>query len=237
MSQHTLFSEILKEIEGITVARRYRAETKLFAQGEAAQNVYVIENGLVKLTHLDGVGRQRIIALRFPGWIVGAALAIANRSSPVTAITLTECLLRPISVDLFRDALAKRTSLSTYLHQIHSLEVLDQLSRTIEVMALLARLRLRRWLWIFAQTLEPARTGSETRIKLPLKQYELAELIGVTPEHLSRLWKELYEEGLLSRRKEWLFIHNVRRLYIPNQPNRDWKGFDSDSILPSLDLD
>jgi CRP-like cAMP-binding protein len=50
------------------------------------------------------------------------------------------------------------------------------------------------------------------QLQLPLKHWELAELIAVTPEHLSRLLKKMQLEGIVQRDKGWIRIPDVRRL-------------------------
>jgi CRP-like cAMP-binding protein len=47
---------------------------------------------------------------------------------------------------------------------------------------------------------------------LPLKQRELAELIGVTPEHLSRILNTLSKDGVLYVNKGWIVIPNPQAL-------------------------
>jgi len=47
---------------------------------------------------------------------------------------------------------------------------------------------------------------------IPLKQWEIAELLGVTPEHLSRLLKVLESKGLVRRGKNLLFVTNPQGL-------------------------
>jgi len=50
------------------------------------------------------------------------------------------------------------------------------------------------------------------RIHNPLKHWEIAQLISVTPQHLSRLLKRLEEEGIIRRNKGWLIISDYQRL-------------------------
>jgi CRP-like cAMP-binding protein len=47
-----------------------------------------------------------------------------------------------------------------------------------------------------------------------LKQKEVAELIGVTPEHLNRILHELSDDGLLHLSKGWIVIPNLQAIEI-----------------------
>jgi CRP-like cAMP-binding protein len=44
------------------------------------------------------------------------------------------------------------------------------------------------------------------KLQIPLKLKELAQLIAITPEHLSRLLRELEQQGVISRNKGWLIM-------------------------------
>ena len=52
--------------------------------------------------------------------------------------------------------------------------------------------------------------AKEVKLQTPLKHREIAELIAVTPEQLSRLLKGMEEDGLLRREKGWLILRDVR---------------------------
>jgi len=49
-------------------------------------------------------------------------------------------------------------------------------------------------------------SNNEMRLQMPLKHWEVAELIAVTPEHLSRVLRQMETEGILRREKGWLIF-------------------------------
>src|SRR3989442_14004599 len=87
--------------DGLPPLVPYGAETELFRQGSPVRYVYFIESGLVKLTYLGPEGREIIVSLRYPGWLLGAAAAMVAQTNPLTASTLTRSELRPIPVQNF----------------------------------------------------------------------------------------------------------------------------------------
>jgi CRP-like cAMP-binding protein len=54
---------------------------------------------------------------------------------------------------------------------------------------------------------------TKVRFKLPMKHWEVAQLVGITPEHLCRLQRQMEQEGLLQRENGWLIISGLDRLY------------------------
>jgi CRP/FNR family transcriptional regulator len=187
----------------------YPAGIELFAQGSLLHEVYWLAEGLVKLVYVDEDGRERILDLRVPGQLIGAALVFLRLPSPVSAVTVTRCRLQYMSDVEFARRVESDERLSWKVHEIQGLEVYGQFQRMAELSTGSSRLRLERFLSQIAQAC-PALTNG--RFQLPLKRCELAQLLAVTPEHLSRLFKRLCEEGVIAFEKGWLKIRDARRL-------------------------
>lgn len=186
---------------------------ELFRQGSTPREVYLVEKGLVKLTHTDEEGQEMIVGLRFPGSMLGAASAIVQRPHPMSVITLMACLLRRIPLNRFLDLARTDSRLSWYLHRVHSREVYEQPGQLAEMRCLTARQRLEQLVWQMMSAAAPANGNKQIRLNLPLRYWEIAQLIGVTPEHLSRQLKQLRDEGILERDNATLIIHDPQRLY------------------------
>jgi CRP-like cAMP-binding protein len=60
------------------------------------------------------------------------------------------------------------------------------------------------------------------RLKLPLKHKELAQLLGITPEHLSRVLRGMQQEGVVVREKGWIRIADARLL---REPSESWRTY------------
>ena len=197
---------------GLPAPRDYPPHTELFRQHSDLRDVFFIEQGLVKLAHTSHDGRERILSLRFRASFIGAALVIARQRTPVSAVTVGRCMLCQISRDDFLRALRSEPSLSWAILQTQSLEICNQYHRLAELSAVPSRLRLEHFLRrAVAQTEGTARRG-EIRLNLPLKRGELAQLLSVTPEHLSRLFRQLQDEGLIRLSKGWIFVPEASRL-------------------------
>ncbi len=51
------------------------------------------------------------------------------------------------------------------------------------------------------------------RLQLPLKQRELAQAIVVPDSCLSRLLKELEQDGVIERNRGWIIVRDPEKLY------------------------
>jgi CRP/FNR family cyclic AMP-dependent transcriptional regulator len=205
-------AEAWNEVAGVA-SKTYPASVELFQQGAQAQEVYLIKSGLVKLTRLRQDGRELILDLTFAGQLLGSAAAIVQRPHPATAITLTRCSLLCIPSPFFHKALRNNVTLSRYLHQVLSHEVCDELDRVAQLGLFSARQRLEDLLWQLVSVPEFDATAGEARLQLPLKYWEVAQLIAVTPPYLCQLFHELEGEQILHRRKGWLIIPNPQKLW------------------------
>lgn len=190
----------------------YAQGTPLFLQGTPARDIFLIELGLIKLLHLDEDGEEFIIGLRSIGAMIGAASVIVQEPFPFSAITTTPCRLRRIPADRFLHLAKNDLQFCWNLHQVLGREVQQQANQLFAFKNLSARQRFENLLFQFVSTMK-AQAGRSREVRLPLKHWEIAQLIGVTPEHLSRVIKQLQREAILRKENGCLVIADVTRLY------------------------
>lgn len=193
-------------ISEFSPGRLHRAGSQLFSQGDPAQSVFRIEGGLVKLirSHADGRG-ERIVGLRARGWVLGAAAAIANELYVATAVAVVTCKVARLGAAAFLQRLGSDHSLMTHILGMHAHEVCSSLTQ-LGAESISATTRLRQLLVDLAS---PIRTGDhphEYRVEIPLRQWELAQLLGVAAPYLSELLSDLETEGALRREGHGVMI-------------------------------
>jgi CRP-like cAMP-binding protein len=186
--------------------------TELFRQGFSAHGVFCIHSGLVKLINVAPDGKEIIIGLHSSGWILGAAPVMIQKPYPVSAMTLTRCQLHYVPTADFLDFVKLNSEFARHLLHLCSREVYDQTNQLAMLGTLKARQRLEQLLVQMISSKEQ----NETRLKLPLKLEEIAQLIAVKPEHLSRVLKQIEDEGLIRRDKGWIIVSDPQRLFRSN---------------------
>ncbi len=196
----------------MAVCREIPPATTLFFQGNSAHEVLFIEQGLVKLSRMNIDGQEMIIGLRSKGSLLGAAPVIVQEMHTATAITITRCTLRCFPADVFVRLAKTDGDFGWYLQQAHSLEVHQQVSHVAILRCRSARLRFEHWLLQFLSSLSPQEKQPPMRLRLPLKQWEIAQLIGITPEHLSRVLKQIKEEGVIKEENGYMIISDINKL-------------------------
>jgi CRP-like cAMP-binding protein len=189
----------------------YPPGVNLFHQGEVPVEIFLVESGLAKLVCSEESGRALIVDIRFAGSLLGLSAVIRNESHPVTAITASPCRLMRISAGQFRNLLGQDTELGLSVHHLLSAEVINQAGRISEIACLTARQRLEKFIWQIAK-----QTNSEglqsSKLQLPLRQWEVAQFLGITPGYLCRLLDELEGEEIIHRKNGWIVIPRHNKL-------------------------
>lgn len=175
---------------------QHSAGAVLIEQGETARDVFHVASGLVKLQRVQPDGQELIVGLRSSGWILGAAAAIVEKPYPATAITVTPCYLARIEASRFRNRVFTDRQLSWRIHRMHGEEIYEQAAAAADHKTAPARKRLERFLARWVPHTVAADKNGFVPVELPLRQWEIAQLIGVTPQYLCQLFAELEREGV-----------------------------------------
>jgi CRP-like cAMP-binding protein len=187
--QQTVFAPSLACCESLLdtlpPARLVKASTVLMAQAEEVKVMQLVCSGLVKLTNLNSDGREALIGLRSNGWYAGSTSLILNIPSIYTAFATTDCMVIEIPFEEFLSRVYRSRELLD--HFVRGLcRELVSFCGMLELMSSRAEDRLNTF------ALERAKgfsTGNFNPLA-SLKQLELAQLLSITPEHLSRLQKK-----------------------------------------------
>jgi CRP-like cAMP-binding protein len=186
----SLFSSSDADLHGWSPPHEYPRGVELFLQNHPASHVYFIERGIVKLSCVGPGAKEVIVSLRRRNWLLAATAVILGVAYSATATTLTKCTLRSIPAAVFAGHLTSDICLSLEVNRMLSTEILGDRGKIVTLGCMSAAERLRRFLreLISEEDLnDPEKKG---RLELPLKSYELAEIVAVTPQHLYRLLRD-----------------------------------------------
>jgi CRP/FNR family transcriptional regulator, cyclic AMP receptor protein len=187
--------------------------TSLFIQGATPKEVFYVERGMVKLLRMNENGQELAIGLPSQGSLLGAASVIVREPYPFTAITVTSCALSRIPADLFLRLAKSDEEFCWYLHEVHSREVHRQASQLAALRYLSARQRFERLLLQFLSSIPAHERQTSMKIRLPLRRWEIAQLLAIRPEHLSRVLQQIKQEGILREEDGCFIVSDVRKLH------------------------
>lgn len=187
-----LTAEQVCQIRELLVKKTCKPRTVLFRQGESDSLLFMLRRGLVKLTYSLPDGREQILGLRVAGQLLGFG-ALRDHAHPYTAETLTDVDLCGIRhQDMLR--VLERNPES-------ALRVIDSLNQELQrAQALIRDLGLKsapERLASFLLSLRQHPDPRENLLAVPLSRREIAELLGLTIETVSRNITRFARKGLI----------------------------------------
>ena len=192
---HTVdWEALLAGINGGKSVVEYGANRNIFRQGEAADAVYYLRRGQVKLSVTSQQGKEAIVAILEAGDFFGEGCLAGQSLRIATAISVTDCTLMKISKQTM-------TRMLHLQHDISELFVTHLLSRNIRFEGDLvdqlfnsSEKRLARILLLLA------RFGKESKTEtvLPrINQESLAQMVGTTRSRVSHFMNKFKKHGFI----------------------------------------
>jgi len=209
----SFFAEAAFSAFGWSPPREYPALTEIIQQDTPAREVYFVEYGLVKLSRMDPSGHEVIAGLRRRNWIIAAPAVLLGKKYSFTATTLVDCKIRHISSARFLNLIETNPDFSRHMLRMFSYEIFNY-GKTFSNLATLPAIdRLKRLLYeLVLEIKQPVGVKDKVKLIFPLKHKELAQMVAVTPEHLSRLLKQLARDGIIDREKDLIVLNNSQSL-------------------------
>lgn len=197
------------EVTRLTSLRR---STSLFSQDQSADSVYLIDEGLVKLTRINSRGNRIILTIRGPGELVGEeALAETRPGYYTEAEVLTTATLSRMPRALLSRFVLSNAELAAALVS-YLLERRLALAEKVELLCLHdVEYRILHYLAELSSLVKAQEDGEGYQI--PITQLELADLIGATRETTSTTLNQLERRGLVKLSRRMLTVpspHAVR---------------------------
>ena len=204
-----LRSEQLERIAEVSARYSYARGADVFSEGDDADGFYVILAGQVRVYKMNLEGKEQILHLLGPGDPVGEAAVFSGGVFPAHAAALTNAELLFVPKKDFEKLLLEDPSISMNMLALLS-KRLHRFAALIEDLALKevpARLA--------AYLLYHAETGKQEAmiVSLGITKGQLANVLGTTPETLSRVLARMGKEGLIVMKgNRRIVLHDAERL-------------------------
>jgi CRP/FNR family cyclic AMP-dependent transcriptional regulator len=188
--------------------------TVLSAQGQSPRDVSVLCSGHVKISTATQDGRSVCLGIAEPGTVLGLSAAISGQPHEVTIEALEPCQLKVIRRDCFLGLLrndeaarlAALRCLSNDVRKTHECVRLFGLSHSAAEK--LARVLVR---WCLREDDKPR---ARICLKLPMTHRELAQMLGVTRETVTKLLRSFERKKLIQRDGPNVTIQDEHGLHV-----------------------
>jgi CRP/FNR family transcriptional regulator, anaerobic regulatory protein len=184
----------LRRLADILQTNRFDAGCTLFNEGDAAESMYNVTAGTVKLYKLLPDGRRQITGFLMTGDFLGLSVndSYAYTAETVTAATLCRFPRRKVDVLLEEFPRMQRRLFSMAANELAAAQ--DQ-------MLLLGRKTAKEKICSFLLMLSQRavrRGHKENPVYVPMSRSDIADYLGLTTETVSRTFTQLKTKGVIS---------------------------------------
>jgi CRP/FNR family transcriptional regulator, cyclic AMP receptor protein len=179
--------------KGRTMSKHQKNET-IFAQGDAADAVFYIQKGRVKITVVSKQGKEAVVAILTAGDFFGEGCLAGQTQRTATVTAMTDCAITRVNkaamIDVLRNESAFSELFVTYLLGRNArveADLVDQLFNSSEK-------RLARLLLLLANF---GKERAPEPVIAKISQEVLAEMIGTTRSRVSFFMNKFRRLGLI----------------------------------------
>ncbi len=194
----------------------YGKEHEIFAQGEAADAVYFVQKGRVKLTVVSKQGKEVIVAILGPSEFCGESCLSGQPRRMATASAMTDCVVTRLDKSAMVRVLSEEPEFSSMFigHLLARTlrveeDLIDQLFNSSEK-------RLARALLLLANF---GKEGKPERIIAKVSQETLAGMIGTTRSRVSKFMNKFRKLGFINYNGHLEVHSSLLSVVLNEQPN------------------
>jgi len=196
----------LQAFESIKYATAYPRGAVLFVQGQLPRGIFVLCKGSAKLAINSPSGTTAIVKVAEPGEVLGLSATISGKPHEVTAETIDPCQVNFVKRDDFlrflKDDVEACFKVAEQLSEKYhnACKEAGSLGLSHSAAEKLAKLLLE---WTFKNG---EGTKAEPRLKLRLTHEEIAQMIGLSRETVTRVLGDFRKQRLIRQNGSTLVI-------------------------------
>ena len=199
----TLFSNLnnkdIKELEKITTILKVKRNCSIFYEGESSNFLYLLESGEAKIYKTDNKGNEIVLHKFTAPTLLAERANLAGITYPASCSMISDGVILKIDFEKFKELMKKADIcfkiMQSLLTKMTSLE--DTINNN---MVLDIPTRIAKFIYENGEKFET------------LKQHQIANLLNIKPETLSRKLKKLKELGIIENIHSKLKIKDKEKL-------------------------
>ena len=191
-----LQDEDLRRINDAKKTRDCLPGEVLYHQGDACRGILCIESGMIGIRKIDADGNSVLLGLAYPGDTLGYRALLMRQDHDVSAEVLkkgTVCLIGEATV---RSLLEHNPSLGQRFLQRAVQDLGEAEDKFLESVTLTVRARFAHLLLILKDRYATDVEDGAISLELPLSRQDLAAMIGIRPETMSRTIRQFEDDGI-----------------------------------------
>jgi CRP/FNR family transcriptional regulator, cyclic AMP receptor protein len=175
----------------------YKSGTVLFREGQEVRGVYLVRTGSVKLSVSSAQGKVIVLRVARPGDWVGLSSALKNHPQESSAETISQSRLTFLSLSAFTAAMATRSEFNQSVLAALNHDLLETIALIrMVLLSKSAEEKLARLLIKWCDD-SGVREPDGIRIEHTFTQYQIAEMISVSRETVTRILSDFSRRGVI----------------------------------------
>jgi len=185
---------LFKRLNGHAVSRRYRNGQEIFAQGEAANAIFRVERGNVKLTFKSKRGQKAVISVLRVGECFGEGCLISKALRICTATSIHHATIGRVS----KRAMVRRLQAEPAFAKLFTAHLLQRLGRVEDdLVDQLVNTSERRLARLLLQLCDFGRAVKGVAPEVHVDQGTLAQAVGTTRSRVSFFMNRFRQRGFI----------------------------------------
>lgn len=193
------------------VPRSYRKGDLIFSQGDRGESLYIVADGLVKLSLVGREGAEMVLAALRPPSVFGELALLDGGPRTASARALQATTLLALTRASFMRLLTENPRLAEALHCSLGAIIRRTLQQASDLVFLDLPGRVAKLLLVLAQE-QGQEVDGGMRLDLDVTQSTLAGLVGGSRPSVNQCLRSFQERGLVELRGREILIRELERL-------------------------
>lgn len=177
--------------------------SRLFREGGSRVSLFRVEAGVIKEACTGADGRDVVVALRYPGRVLGVIAAVLGTAQMTTAIAMTDCEVRSVAATEFDRLRVASPPVGMWLHRILAEECAAQRSRSVRSARADCEMRLRHLFEELVTACGEGRPDGSVLIRAELTVTDIADLVLASRQWVSSVLSAWAERRIVRRQDGW----------------------------------
>ncbi|HJO73535.1 MAG TPA: Crp/Fnr family transcriptional regulator [Rhodospirillales bacterium] len=186
----------LKRINDAKKSRQCLPGEVLYHQGDACRGIVCIESGMIGIRKIDADGNSVLLGLAYPGDTLGYRALLMAQGHEVSAEVLKKGSVCLIGEGTVRSLLDHNPSLGHRFLWRAVKDLGEAENKFLESVTLTVRARFAHLLLILKDRYATDVEDGAISLELPLSRQDLAAMIGIRPETMSRTIRQFEDDGI-----------------------------------------
>ncbi|WP_343487231.1 Crp/Fnr family transcriptional regulator [Allomuricauda sp. d1] len=208
-SLRAMNKEELKKVSDSKTTKKIKKGQPLFEEGEKLNGVFCVRNGVSKLSKLSANGKDQIVKLASKGEVMGQRSVIAEESTNLSAVAVSDMEVCFIPKDSIVNTLHKNPNftLEVLRHMAHDLKEADDV-----IVNMSQKTVKQRMAEAFLYLKNNFGENADGFLNLTLSREDMANVVGTATESAIRIISEFKKKGYINTSGKKIGIADERKL-------------------------